>query len=1138
MPEDPKHSFYVEELEIVTRRLYDGIIEGCEKVILPALQKLDELLVDIDLRPIYTTHVEKTLMILHKISCILKHEFEAFSIKDENGEFVQSLSSETLSLFFEEIRHENIHAREKDGIRYECTYHLESLFAHLVMAMIITIATCIHDASIQDAIVIGFIALVHDIGKLTTQRLIGGKSNFTVFTGHAAAGGLILSRILKNFTRFFNSDEIDQIVRSVTVHMCGYHCTKHGTLHPEKMCYLSYENPRVKQILGSLRVGDGMGKYSENSATNNQNVMGTQQDFVQAMAYEIPHSKKFSGVVFSVTGQSGSGKSTLAERISNILTKLGFQSKVLSRDMCTMFLMAQITGSPIEFGDVPSGKEYRDLYDNYRSKEHGKAVNDLFLQKLTEYLHQGFIVILDTQATMFANRYNPHILERLQRKDLFIITVICSRDVDCPLTQADADRRGLTLDEQLKLFGTTSTLHPFPQTINLDTVESRMEKDPDQSPLYKSNIVITTSWHTGELASFHETIRRWVYFALVPESVPMSGDIVSGSVPMSGGIVPESDANADSNESCIEWLQRLFDESGRNIDVFKDKLLSYNITLDKRCNSGVLDFYRVTYIDGRCILYDLFIPRHVIFAHNLETHEFLLIRYIMPRGPEGLTRNNIENGVISNESMSRDKIDHLPTNLQSVLKAFMQPERHPGKKIDISFKVDGSIICIQFILDKFIRSAYTEIMVKAGGIHSTLVEKCKDLQYLIVISTSGTHLISKMLGYFVTSFSEAVLGTQVDASMSPEEVFKSDYFIDGLLEKCDSLFREILPSLKDTNSSITVTFEGVVSNRTTAWGEHHTELAINYPNSMFKLHSWAFISLGAKKYKYLPHTKAQFKQSTFQEPLYWGNTSICDASQMISCLNDVAKGQFTIEEFFCMYPPTNSNTDRSFDLEGFVCYIPIVENGTSRIIYIKLKTTVYYWTHKLKDRNIENIASLPESTHAVFPIARVIFTIKNGLPKTLVEIALRLKGSFTDYMLNGMPGINFGAAKAISKMESLEKQIRSVVSNLYSAGQLKIFVSIYGTIFSIDGLFPIDYLEETHEKFDSRISQFNSLLLLILCPWKDESTLCTDLGEMCDNFGKTKRLQDISSEKSRQKKLQDISKQFESLITYMLSKCK
>lgn len=1106
----------IEKIEDITRRIYDAILTSCPEVICLLIKELDAY-IDFDLKPLYTTHRDETVRVLLEISRILQHEFTAFSIKTEKETVpLQTIRSEKLRDFFDYIIDKNIHSAEKDGNLYKCDHHQESLFSHLVMAMLVAIASCVAEVAIEDIVVVGFTALIHDIGKLSTLRLIDGKKKITTFQAHGEVGGLIFTRISNSFAGFFNDAQIYAIARCLTVHMCGYHCTDFQSSITElKMCYLCQESDYVKMILTHLRLADAFGKQSEKSSENNQVVMSTREDFSQAMfGSKIPLKQKFNGAVISVTGQSGCGKTTVSEMISKMLFTLGYLSIVLSRDMCTMFLMAQIAGSPIEFGYVPDGEGYKNLYDNYRSKEHGKAVNDLFLQKLTEYLHKGFIVILDTQATMFGNKYNPHIMDRLKRDDIFIIVIICSRNADSALTQADADRRGLTLEEQLIVIGEMSTFSPLPKTINLNTIESSFAKNPDERACYKPHVVLPVSWFAAGLPYFLKDVEKWIKFSLGSSSIP---DV----------LVLKSDPIADSDESCIQWLQRLFDESDRNIDNFGANLRLLNITLAKRYATDKSIVYHVTYIDGKCKEYGSYIPRHVIFGHNLETDELFIMRYIMPRGPEALSTNNIENGITSNESMSRGKTDHFPLRIQRILHDFTKP-KHSDLKLDLSFKVDGSILCLQYIFNRPIRDAYTSIMMEAGGIHSTLVEKCKDLPYLLVISTSGTHLISKMLGYFITSFSEAVLGTQVDASMTPEEVFKSEYFIEGLLSKCDALFREIPTSLIETSSSITVTFEAVVPNRTTAWREFHSELAVSYSESMLKLHSWAFSSRDAKNHVYFPHTKAPFKQSTFQEPLYWENITISTASNMIADLNMIIHDKFTREEFLIKYHPTNYDrvTDHTFDLEGFVGYVSFVLNDTSRIIYIKLKTTVYYWCHKLKERNIADIAALPESTHEVFPLARVIFYLKNSLPGVLLQISIDLRSSFISYIDTGFVGIaEPKMVEAISKKD-LQTQIRAIVNYLYSKEQWNILRSIYGDSFSRGDLFPRDYLASEYKDIESRFISFKGLLLIILCPWKEESIIQRDLEEICDNYGKS---QDNPEKSDQSKRLND-------LISYLLSK--
>jgi DNA replication protein DnaC len=1061
----------LERIEILVRLIYYLLI-NCSDRIIEFIAELKDLL-DFDIGPLIARKVE-TLNVLRKISQILCFEFESFSIEKEpstepSGEpsFSQTMNCETIHNFFIEIMDKNIHNVEKDGVLYECKYHKESLFAHLIKAMLIALTYCGDDMSVDEKVVVCFIALVHDIGKPSSLRLIKNK---TTFTAHGEIGGIILTRILKQFSSFFNDDNIYMIIICVTRHMCGYHCTnftdhkKHidrctdSDFELMQMCYLSEENSSVKNILAILRMADTASKYSDNNHLNIEKVHSTTPDFKDAVNRHYSNYEQIDGTVICITGQSGAGKSTLAFEITK---KIIGNFKIISRDMIIYNL---IIGGGTEIGFVPTGAEYSKMYEEYKKKKLSLTVNECLINEIIKYLKDGYIVICDTQLTMYKDIFD----KKKINIDLFIINIIMARDSKSMISKKDAERLGLSLKDQLKIIGDISTFHPFNNSINQHLIESKMAKK-DNFNKNKGNIVIPISWGTESI--FFLEIQKWV-------------SIANRCLKSANFNTPEIFDESMSRTKCFEWLQEIYNNIGCNIALFKNKLAEYNIKVDERYNGHSIKIFYVSYIDGICKYHYESTPRHVILAVNTVTNKLHFLRYIMPRGPEGLTTYSIRKEITSTESFEKGNIKHLPEETQTVIEALcnQDPNRKYNLNMAMSSKIDGSLLLIQYIIDPDIRSIYELCMLKAGGIHATLVEICKEREYLIVISTSGTHLISKMLGYFITSFSEGVLGVTVDSSIAPDKVFHLEYFIEGFIRKIESLWGAFPDSFKE-NQSINVTFEAIVRNRTTAWGEEHNELAVEYNSSGLFLLSIAIIN--HINYEYIHHTMFNMQlleQKIFKVPPSWINKSISDISNMVEDLNKCLNSG-KIDDFYVKHPPINNDISENIHPEGFVAIVTYLKDGKNFTVYIKLKTVIYYIAHKLKEKDIEKITSLPQSTRDFFPISIKKTEVDDLLISKIVNIALIIKQNITLYLSEGkFEDLDTKLQIYLKGFTPIEGKIKSLIDYLEKLRNAKEPVkkeigTIINTLYGV--LLNTEFLQ------NNNFSQ-KKIILTILCPWMEE----------------------------------------------------
>lgn len=147
---------------------------------------------------------------------------------------------------------------DTDGIKYSCQYHMEKLQSHLMMASLIVCHEFYNHTSDDDiALILTFTALFHDVGK-KHSCIYHRKEKAIGYPMHGEMGcGVMLSQWDDRYKSWFTREQWEDMCRTISVHMCGYHETDKTRRHvKQKWDMLSTERTLVKTILPFLSIGD------------------------------------------------------------------------------------------------------------------------------------------------------------------------------------------------------------------------------------------------------------------------------------------------------------------------------------------------------------------------------------------------------------------------------------------------------------------------------------------------------------------------------------------------------------------------------------------------------------------------------------------------------------------------------------------------------------------------------------------------------------------------------------------------------------------------------------------------------------------------------------------------------------------
>ena len=858
-----------------------------------------------------------------------------------------------------------------------CDFHKESLFEHSILAMVVSLNHAFHAKNVNP-ILAGLTGLFHDVGKpacLTQYSMNLG------YPFHGEYGSCILSQFFSpQIEEHLTRVEYEQMLRAIGVHMCSYHTTTDDEWSTYRRTLAQLEKDEVKNLLHCLSFGDTFGKVS--SFNDKSAFLASRESYnkIVSTPFDVKkfmESNKFNVPCIFVRGMSGSGKTHFIQNMLIPYLSRYFETSqfsVISRDE----IMASITAQRIAHTlsqPRPIGEEYRKLYNAYKLRKLGKAVNDEMRKVISSLISEGRIPIIDS-CILYYGGIEGCMPDNINRS--FIISVDCTRNTI--YTESDSEKNGMTMSDTLTMLASRTPLTCLPSAINLTELSAitTHSKKPDTKwiPQLSFSVGFNSSSSVG-FDNFAEVVHPiMTYFS---------------------GILESSDTDSMNITQYVNFLYKKFGYDGMRA-AFSEQ---FYLAADSHRNKRIL---RLKYLDCNNRWRSAW-NRHTrgtTFYLN-DSDEWVPIKYLLQRGCEMMTGIQVSHGIDSTESFNLDgaSLDEKISSAISSTLIFDDVQRKTilsllmNREIDgnltLSFKKDGSLlgftICrdpvIQQFLRDFINSTDDEFAKK-------ILKMCDALSLpLCYFSSQATLLIgSDMLDWTVQALLSVI--------MTDDEIV-TNYSGRSYMEAVDEKFPEILIKLNSVcidasaklafpaTSTITVSMESICKNRRSIFGKKdHTELALSYSSSSCTVLGISMCDISSMKS--IPHFAFSdiIKSNGFVEPCYWTVSHTSEVNSLLSDLNDVIFEKITPDEFFSKNHPHNlfCNWERIIDREGFVTY-----TGTHHD-YGKIKTDAYYIAHKLREKNINYLMELAQipSACASFPLCNEVNQFYSKLVENLTKI--------------------------------------------------------------------------------------------------------------------------------------------------------
>lgn len=536
----------------------------------------------------------------------------------------------------------------------------------------------------------------------------------------------------------------------------------------------------------------------------------------------------------------------------------------------------------------------------------------------------------------------------------------------------------------------------------------------------------------------------------------------------------------DTNQmNLTEYLNCMYSIYGRGwIKIFEDQLFRVSQV------SEDLQIFGIKY-EERCDLWTCWAreARGAFFLFDEDINKFVCIKMLLQRGAEVLT--NAWEDITETENIGKDKgIGHLNVSQQETIT--LLKERSPNVEFTATFKVDGSLCGISlFNLESNIGQTILKMVTSSTDpkfdIQKVLINKTRDMGFFPILNTSGTFFIGdNMLAYMVTAICVGACSVSQDdielwaKTQTPLQVFENN--CGEFIEKLGVFYRKTCYR-SDRESSMCASFEAVCKNRTTAWEEHHKELAISYKFAMFRFLGCTF-NVGRQSGYFLPHFVLRDEIThLFEHPLFWNVKGAVTMELMLIDLERVIKSEMYEDEYLLAHVPENySDTRKVFDFEGFVIYRKVGSSSSTQTYdYNKVKTRPYYLAHKYKTENIEYLVSLGRKAREVFPLCYTVYHFFDTLNVSLLKVSDTMHNILksqteTSELFLGLP------AKARINFFSRPFETRAKMLINGSITWNKICFSVFQDIYSA---FKFEFSENCAKVFKS--------LLMEIKPWSEES---------------------------------------------------
>jgi hypothetical protein len=1058
---------------------------------------------------------------------------------------IQSIEETTFGDILIEISKKNCHNETSDEKLHTCVFHRESLITHLLFAMLKTIENLPKSMSNKKRTQLAITALLHDVGKYGCTSFSKYKGDFvTAFPFHGEYGAGILIKLWHNgFAKFFDKKEWEALVRTVSVHMCGYNEIDIETVQAKFKCeLLSIENYIVKDNLYWLSFGDKLGTcpdlaLEEGVAMDKRKFIESRESFKNNInktfvIADFMSKNNLCGFLIQVCGMSGSGKSTLIAKISDFLILKEVDPKaivIIERDI----IMANITKKRLcepQDNTKPSGSEYKRIYKEYKRLKLGDFVNKKMSRMIDDGIRQGKVVIVDSVANYF--RANDSICSASVSK-CFKVSIDVLRNY--LFTEEDGERIGLNLEEQIKIFGDISFLdwlengimpskNGYGRLSSLTTLSTsrRLEDTIEKSSTSKTHPTLceTRESEASKLASMNihasrsescktrvrPHLRYQISWDLGISSLFECLEHVSNNIKIMD--VTENDEDKMEINQLINYL---FDKGGYDEvkKFFSERAYLCSVpALMKNTEYSDCTFY-IKYME-HCRIFNKKFSRQgrgSIFT-RLPSGKIICIKNLLQRGIECITGVHIKKGITENENIDiHEDLSYLDETQQNIMKKFIKKESLDGW---LSFKNDGSLSGLTLyprgqevygvMLDLIQRSTDPrDVFTKM------LVDEAirRDYPFIPVLSSSGTLTMSEgMLSYNVTAIccgmcgiSHDILKNDAKNGMSPEFAFMtyaSDRFFANLLSFWDKSPNSC------QNEIMCLSFEAIVPNRVCAWNGFHPELAMSYPSSSYRFLGCMY-NVGETAGQYRAHFQLEsvIYGTGWDQPLSWKVKHTRQIESMINDLSSILHDEMTEDEFIKKHPPyCMENVSTTFDYEGFVLFTNIENsepigltsfeeninnNSDCDVDYEKIKSEEYYKSHKLKEENIEFLLDLPDSASSKIPIVKALKEFYPSLNSSLLQISCSIRNILVEsFKCEGVLYDSIPTQKAKDSFKNQDYKIKSKMIVNISPEWKKISFQICKDVFP-----SLSNKEEDSTELEE-VHGFIKRLAMAIEPWNEE----------------------------------------------------
>ena len=384
-----------------------------------------------------------------------------------------------------------------------------------------------------------------------------------------------------------------------------------------------------------------------------------------------------------------------------------------------------------------------------------------------------------------------------------------------------------------------------------------------------------------------------------------------------------------------------------------------------------------------------------LFIHPI-TNRVMVLSSKLPRGAEAVTGMVIKKN-LETQDLKGHGYDILDDEQRDTCKRL-----HTDDEINahLTSKSDGSLMVINcyqniaiHIVNPIIQLFGSEY-AKLWAIQSLKISNSK---FLLVPATQGTFFES---GYMAPYMVSSML---IGCSIATEEQLRKycDSYLDAWKDFGETFIEKVIVTINtnftkyvNNENAFSLMFEAICSNRLGLFGDRqHVELACSH--DCYRL---VFLGLSlAEPCLFIPHTVCE--QNQFDEPIWWKIHHASTINDMLVAIEDLLFHRITKKEYFARFPPTNKNFDITndklidnaiIDHEGWVLmkfaslsstferFTKYVKENIPIMIYSKIKTQAYYFSHKFHARNIDYLMKLFEVASDVFPLTKKVYTFCNA----------------------------------------------------------------------------------------------------------------------------------------------------------------